>query len=91
MPLPSSTSSFQFHSGSIKSLVLLVIVAAVAVFQFHSGSIKREDIVVLDELKKRFNSIVVRLKEPSRQFPILAVQCFNSIVVRLKGDGEDGQ
>ena len=54
-------------------------------FQFHSGSIKRElQAAARMQDEKRFNSIVVRLKESVRHCFDDPITCFNSIVVRLK-------
>ena len=56
-------------------------------FQFHSGSIKRVSVAFSSwRWYRRFNSIVVRLKECLKGVASIYEQSFNSIVVRLKGE-----
>ena len=38
----SNKDKFQFHNGSIKSVVVIVIANRLNKFQFHNGSIKRK-------------------------------------------------
>jgi len=56
-------SPFQFHNGSIKTVMLTVISLGITPFQFHNGSIKTGEVKgrYLDE-EGGFNSTMVRLK-----------------------------
>ena len=58
----SAPPTFQFHSGSIKSHIFDKLAEPLYVFQFHSGSIKRQARHILNGMRGRFNSTVVRLK-----------------------------
>ena len=57
-----SRSTFQFHSGSIKSEIQRQQAREGGRFQFHSGSIKSREKSTYIPLCVCFNSIVVRLK-----------------------------
>ena len=67
--LPSNIGdpTFQFHTGSIKSLSTLAFVIHFHTFQFHTGSIKSFTGGAVAVLEMRFNSILVRLKEPEAE------------------------
>ena len=60
-PLSLIPVMFQFHKGSINTVLKLVVAIAVAVFQFHKGSINTGIGCWLNEAEEGFNSIKVRL------------------------------
>ncbi len=76
---------FQFHYGTIKSVINFAPALESFLFQFHYGTIKRYNISRSLLLFTDFNSTMVRLKA----FFILplpwGLMYFNSTMVRLKG------
>ena len=81
----STTTTFRFHTGAIKSLYYPNIELIVSTFRFHTGSIK-SGLRKTDQQRglQRFDSILVRLKEEFEQAVITAITSFDSILVRLK-------
>ncbi len=62
MPHPVRNTSFQFHSGSIRSAVMDELRRRTFQFQFHSGSIRSHVWQNPGDIVLGFNSIVVRLE-----------------------------
>ena len=59
-----NSSSFQFHTGSIKRRHSIALLRSIMRFQFHTGSIKRDsELSEFNVFTTSFNSILVRLKE----------------------------
>ena len=79
--------TFQFQTGSIKSVMYIVIGLSLILFQFQTGSIKRQDFHLLIRVVViRFNSKLVRLKEMRCQCVQVIRKSFNSKLVRLKAE-----
>ena len=79
---------FQFHSGLIKSSLVLITLLKVNLFQFHSGLIKRQIARTSGGLLAQgFNSILVWLKVFLRVQVFTPKIGFNSILVWLKVTG----
>ncbi len=57
-----SNKKFQFHYGTIKSLIPLLPFVFFDLFQFHYGTIKRHNHEAWSGFHADFNSIMVRLK-----------------------------
>ena len=85
-PIEHTLDKFQFHTGSIKRKLGILVWNPLPMFQFHTGSIKSLSGSLQYRLCcPRFNSILVRLKEPiAAAFLCQVNACFNSILVRLK-------
>ena len=80
-----STSTFQFHKGTIKTYFLTCYSAQPLEFQFHKGTIKTIVIlIIILSNQKNFNSIKVRLKPGICHHVSNFNLYFNSIKVRLK-------
>ena len=75
---------FQFHKGSIKTLLILSTPFRLMIFQFHKGSIKTQLHKKKENTKANFNSIKVRLRRPAPAVIAAPIQYFNSIKVRLR-------
>jgi len=60
--LPMNTESFQFHSGSIQTVVEVARLQCNGVFQFHSGSIQTGHEGMAFGNRQSFNSTLVRFK-----------------------------
>ena len=54
-------------------------------FQFYDSPIKSKTASVAAAPFTGFNSMIVRLKVPSRRLRCSFAPCFNSMIVRLKG------
>ncbi len=61
---------FQFHYGSVKSIVAIISSIILILFQFHYGSVKRIKGLNLKYFNRYFNSTMVRLKEQDSLFVI---------------------
>ena len=57
---------FQFHKGTIRTMVRMAILSSVPAFQFHKGTIRTGLLREIQASQSYFNSIKVRL-EPQKQ------------------------
>ena len=80
--LPSE--EFQFHKGTIKTMLHTQQRIQPKLFQFHKGTIKTQVLLADPEEHHYFKSIKVRLKRTCDHFRIQFLGNFNSIKVRLK-------
>ena len=77
---------FQFHNGSIKSLLTQGALTSAHTFQFHNGSIKRFQSTISDAAGESFQFHNGSIKSVFNCNPDIRIQCFNSTMVRLKVD-----
>ena len=82
-------SLFQFHKGTIKTLIDAQTAAAVAAFQFHKGTIKTEQALLAHTQNQYFNSIKVQLRRLFYSTGSVFILYFNSIKVQLRHNAGD--
>ena len=79
-----TTTTFQFHYGTIKSKQIEQQWKMWNAFQFHYGTIKRLVTLLPVMFRHYFNSTMVRLKGIKRIWILPSCRNFNSTMVRLK-------
>ena len=62
MNIMRSAPPFQFHKGTIRTVLLVAITMVAQEFQFHKGTIRTTYIIGTEKDYQNFNSIKVRLE-----------------------------
>ena len=79
-----SYTSFQFHKGTIRTIMTSLASSMNSIFQFHKGTIRTKTSVdiVAGAFKFQFHKGTIKTTKP--EFAKLLAENFNSIKVRLK-------
>ena len=75
---------FQFHKGTIKTLIYALTLVGGYLFQFHKGTIKTRTVAVSRTANATFQFHKGTIKTSLLTHNALSVAYFNSIKVRLK-------
>ena len=63
-------STFQFHKGTIRTLIRQSLTCSIVLFQFHKGTIRTQLSDLQFRLYRDFNSIKVRLERGQARYVV---------------------